>query len=225
MPTNHRQIDSYRRHFAAIGVTVPTKPAKPTRILDDGNIGRIADVQQLTDGRPSGPESPVIQLSACGVGHRIGTWRCPCRSDPAHEGCESPLSPGLVQVPFACAVDDDAMTETATRVPAHPADSVAAERLWDSLHQARTGQSRRLVADLEDAAFRRYLPLARTLAHTTTTTTTTTAVDDAKEVDRIAFEQVAELGLANAVLAWRQRTSAGLRRFARSSIIRELSSR
>lgn len=110
------------------------------------------------------------------------------------------------------------MTETATRVTAHPADSVAAERLWDSLYQARTGQSRRLVADLEDAAFRRYLPLARTLAHTT-------AGDDAKEVDRIAIEQVAELGLANAVLAWRQRTSAGFRRFARSSITRELSSR
>jgi len=46
-------------------------------------------------------------------------------------------------------------------------------------------------ADLEDAAFRRYLPLARTLAHT--------AAGNAKDADRTAVEQVAELGLANAV--------------------------
>jgi hypothetical protein len=42
-------------------------------------------------------------------------------------------------------------------------------------------------------------------------------------VDRTAIEQVAELCLANAVLAWRQPTGAGFRRFARSRIIRELS--
>jgi DNA-directed RNA polymerase specialized sigma subunit len=108
------------------------------------------------------------------------------------------------------------MTETTLRV-AHPADSVAAERLWDALYQARAARSRRLVADLEDAAFRRYLPLARTLAHT--------AAGNAKDADRTAIEQAAELGLANAVLAWRQSTSAGFRRFARSSIIRELSRR
>ena len=27
---------------------MPTKPVKPIRILDDGNIGRIADAQQQT---------------------------------------------------------------------------------------------------------------------------------------------------------------------------------
>jgi len=124
---------------------------------------------------------------------------------------------GLVQVPFACAWDDDAMTETALRVPAHPADSVAAERLWDALYQARAGRSRRLVADLEDAAFRRYLPLSRTLAHS--------AAGDATGPDRTNIEQAAELGLAKAVLAWGARTGAGFPRFARSGIIRELSSR
>jgi hypothetical protein len=124
---------------------------------------------------------------------------------------------GLVRVPFAVAVDHGAMTETTLRVPAHPADSVAAERLWDALYQARAARSSQLVADLEDAAFRRYLPLARTLPHT--------AVGDATDADRPAIEQAAELGLANAVLAWRQSTGAGFRRFARSSIIRELSSR
>ena len=107
------------------------------------------------------------------------------------------------------------MTETAIRVPAQSVDSVAAERLWDALYQARAGQSRRLVADLEDAAFRRYLPMARTLAHTE---------GGAQDADRTAIEQAAELGLANAILAWRQRTGAGFRRFARSSIIRGVSS-
>jgi hypothetical protein len=95
--------------------------------------------------------------------------------------------------------------------------SVAAERLWDALYVARAGRSPQVEADLEDAAFRRYLPLARTLAHT--------MGGDSPDADRTATEQVAELGLANAVLAWRQRTGAGFLRFARSSIIRELSSR
>jgi hypothetical protein len=109
------------------------------------------------------------------------------------------------------------MTETALRVPAHPADSVAAERLWDALYQARASRSRRLVADLEDAAFRRYRPLARTLAHS--------AAGEATGPDRTNIEQATELGLAKAVLAWRERTGAGFRRFARASIIRELSGR
>ena len=124
---------------------------------------------------------------------------------------------GLVQVPFVCAWDDDAMTETALRVPARPVDSVAVERLWDALYQARADRSRRLVADLEDAAFHRYLPLARTLAHS--------AAGDATGADRTGIEQATELGLAKAVLAWRARTDAGFRRCARSGIIRELSNR
>jgi len=50
VPINPGQVESDRRHFAAIGVTVPTRPAKPIRILDDGNIGRIADAQQPIPG-------------------------------------------------------------------------------------------------------------------------------------------------------------------------------
>lgn len=42
------------------------------------------------------------------------------------------------------------------------------------------------------------------------------------DMDRIAAVQAAELGLACAVLAWRQRTSGGFRRFARSTIMRQL---
>ncbi len=128
---------------------------------------------------------------------------------------KDPSVRGLVQVPFACSVDDGCMTETAIRVPAQSVDSVAAERLWDALHQARAERACRLVADLEDAAFRRYLPMARTFAH---------MEGGPQDADRTAIEQAAELGLANAILAWRQRTGAGFRRFARSSMIRELSS-
>jgi len=51
-----------------------------------------------------------------------------------------------------------------------------------------------------------------------------------READRTTIDRVAELGLANAVLAWhglawRERSSVGFRRFARSSIVRELSTR
>ena len=40
---------------------------------------------------------------------------------------------------------------------------MTAERLWDALYLARVGESARRLADLEDAVFRYYLPLARTL--------------------------------------------------------------
>jgi len=44
-----------------------------------------------------------------------------------------------------------------------------------------------------------------------------------QSADRTATEQVAELDLADAVLAWRARTSVGFRRFSQSSIIRDRS--
>ena len=62
----------------------------------------------------------------------------------------------------------------------------------------------------EGAAFRRYPPLDRTLAHT--------AAGDAQDAVRTPVEQAAELGLANAILAWRQRTGAAFHRFARAGI-------
>ena len=57
------------------------------------------------------------------------------------------------------------------------------------------------TADLEDAAFRYYLPMARSLAHSVC----------GAPIDRVTVEQAAELGLAHRVLAWRQRSSAGFR--------------
>ena len=68
-----------------------------------------------------------------------------------------------------------------------------AERLWDALHRARTSETEQSTADLEDAAFRYYLPMARSLAHSVCGAST----------DRVTAEQAAELGLAHAVLAWR----------------------
>jgi len=73
VPTNPAQVASNRRHFAAIGVTVPTNPAKPIRILDDGNIGRIADAQQAGAPRiadesattpPRAPVDPVVVVDS-----------------------------------------------------------------------------------------------------------------------------------------------------------------
>jgi hypothetical protein len=93
-----------------------------------------------------------------------------------------------------------------------PADSLAAERLWDALFLARAGKTRHVAAELEDAVFRYYLPMARTLAGT--------AVGET--IDRVDAEEAAELGLAHAVLAWRQRSSGGFRRFARSTMMRQL---
>ena len=94
-----------------------------------------------------------------------------------------------------------------------------AERLWDALYLARVGKSRHQVVGLEDAAFRLYLPMTRTLAHTVT------GGGGSDRVDVAAAEEAAELGLARAVLAWRERTSGGFRRFARSIILRELLNR
>jgi len=96
------------------------------------------------------------------------------------------------------------------------ADSAAVEDLWDELCLARAGTSQASVADLEDAVFRLYLPLARALSHT---------VGDEGTAEQGWSEQAAELGLAHAVLAWRRPTSGGFPRFARSTIMRQLQGR
>jgi hypothetical protein len=93
------------------------------------------------------------------------------------------------------------------------ADTAAAELLWAALYRARAGESHQSIAELEDAAFRFYLPMARTLAH---------RVNGDTEADRIRVEQAAELGLSHSILAWRHRTGGGFRRFARSTIRRQL---
>ena len=74
---------------------------------------------------------------------------------------------------------------------------------WDALYRARAGKNRHVVADLEDAVFGLYLPMARTLAHTVV----------GESVDRHVSEQSAELGLAHAVLAGGTGAAIGVARF------------
>ena len=98
--------------------------------------------------------------------------------------------------------------------PSGPSSSAAIERhrsreqaLWDALNRARRDQTLQTLACVEDAVFRYYLPMARSIAHEPDTNDEGPGVDDA-----------AELGLAEAVLAWRHRESDGFDRFARASI-------
>jgi hypothetical protein len=93
-------------------------------------------------------------------------------------------------------------------------DTVTADRLWEALHQARAGRTPQTLAHTQDAVFRFYLPMARTLARA--------AVGE--PAHQVVAERAAELGLAHAVLAWRHRASGGFRRFARSAIERQLHS-
>lgn len=128
-----------------------------------------------------------------------------------------------VQLPFACVVDDGVMTISETLLPREcvdevvgtgqqGADSTVAEQMWQALRSARSAQRTNAVAELEDAIFRLYLPMARTLAGT--------AIGGS--VDHRIADHAAELGLAQAVLAWQQPTSGGFRRFARATIMRQL---
>lgn len=106
-----------------------------------------------------------------------------------------------------------AMSDLLVRPEQPRADSPTAEHLWIALYEARAGKAVHSVAQLEDAAFRMYLPMARTLAH---------AVPADNLGDLRTTEEVAEIGLAQAVLAWRQRTSSGFRRYASTAIMRQL---
>jgi len=82
----------------------------------------------------------------------------------------------------------------------HPADSMVGERLWNALFTARVDGSRSQVVDLQDAMFRFYLPMARSLAH---------AVVGESARDRVPAEQAAELGVAQAGLNGRCGPVAG----------------
>ena len=96
----------------------------------------------------------------------------------------------------------------------NPADSALAERLWEAIFLARAGLGANSVDELEGEACGFYQPMARSVARVV-------CGESALETDHA--ERAAELALAQAVLAWRHRTSSGFRRFARSVIIRQLS--
>ena len=83
-----------------------------------------------------------------------------------------------------------------------------ADRLWIALTLARAGGTPSTRANTEDAVFRFYLPMARALARSS-----------AKyQDDPEGIEQAAELGLAQAVLAWRYPSGQGFDRAATAAI-------
>ena len=87
-----------------------------------------------------------------------------------------------------------------------------AERLWVALGNARDGDLPRTRAHTEDAVFRFYLPMARALARSSAR-----YLDDPE-----GAEQAAELGLAQAVLAWRHPSGQGFDRAATTAIVNHL---
>jgi len=87
-----------------------------------------------------------------------------------------------------------------------------ADRLWIALTLARAGDTPSTRAHTEDAVFRFYLPMARTLARSSAR-----YPDDPE-----GAEQAAELGLAQAVLAWRYPSGQGFDRAAAAAITNHL---
>jgi hypothetical protein len=94
------------------------------------------------------------------------------------------------------------------------ADSAATQDVWCVLARARIDDVPRTLATAQDAVFRRYLPMARTLANG--------AGDGSRPVDPADAERAAELGLAQAVLGWRRPDSSGFEAFARAAIAAQL---
>jgi hypothetical protein len=101
----------------------------------------------------------------------------------------------------------------ATTIDGAPAGGTAhPDRLWVALYHARAGNTPSIRAHTENAVFRFYLPLARTLARSSTW-----YPHDPDEV-----EQAAELGLAQAVLAWLHPNGQGFDRAATAAIVGHL---
>jgi hypothetical protein len=164
-------------------------------------------VQLLFDSAAEHRRVTTPHTIPTGQGKRTGRYHLvavPGTAAVAQRNGPGETDRAILEAPSPC-VDDHADT----------ADSVVAERLWDALHRARTGETQQSAATLEDAAFRFYLPMARSLAHLVCN----------ESIDRFTAEQAAELGLAHAVLAWRQRSSAGFRRFARAAMMRQINTR
>ena len=90
----------------------------------------------------------------------------------------------------------------------HPVGVSHADRLWIALILARAGDTRITRAHTEDAVFRFYLPMARTLARSAAR-----YPDDPQ-----GAEQAAELGLAQAVLAWGYPSGQGFDRAVTTAI-------
>ena len=87
---------------------------------------------------------------------------------------------------------------------------------WYVLARASTDDAPRTLAAAQDAVFRRYLPMARTLANAAGT--------ELLPVDPVRADQAAELGLAQAVLGWRRPDGGGFELFASIAVAAQLDS-
>ena len=93
-------------------------------------------------------------------------------------------------------------------------ESVRIRDLWHVLDRARTDGASRTLAVAQDEVFRRYLPMARTLA--------AGVGAGGRPGGPAAAEQAAEIGLAQAVLGWRRSDSTGFELSAHIAIAAQL---
>jgi hypothetical protein len=90
----------------------------------------------------------------------------------------------------------------------------APQDVWAVMARVKDGGCPQKLAAARDAVFRRYLPMARTLAGTAGT--------ELLPADPVRAGQAAELGLAQAVLGWRRPDSGGFELFASIAIAAQL---
>ena len=95
-----------------------------------------------------------------------------------------------------------------------PTATAATQDVWSVLAQARARDAPWALAAAQDAVFRRYLPMARTLAHRRDS--------GGLPADCADAERAAELGLAQAVLGWRRADGDGFELFAGIAITAQL---
>ena len=140
---------------------------------------------------------------------------------PIRVAPNEPARPGRCTDRVAAALRDPVRARAAV-TPEHRwerggdriADSAATQDVWCVLARAGTDDLPRTLAAAQDAVFRRYLPMARTLANG--------PGNGGRPVDPADAEQAAELGLAQAVLGWRRPDSGGFEVFARTAITSQL---
>jgi hypothetical protein len=153
--------------------------------------------------------------------------RWPLRRLTEPEGAKSPTGERLDLTEVFMASKFAAPNATATSLPeafanaspragpdlaGKPAARDVAQQLWNALCDAKAANLPSTRAHLEDAIFGYYLPWVRTLARQ----------QHQWIAEPVATEQAAELGLAQALLAWHHRVSDGFIGFAEVSIRSQL---
>ncbi len=96
-----------------------------------------------------------------------------------------------------------------------PSGDAERRRLWASFTEASTSGSARRIAEAEDAVFRHYLPWAMSFAEEACSA-------HLQAPDPAPYRDAAELGLAQAVLAWRHGGDGRFHDFARRSILNQI---